>query len=99
VSTHFLDVDSGGNDLDVVERELRALSDDLAIEADEGAAVIVETVAVASLLVGVEVDTTGLDGEGSEMDDGNRRARRTQLTLRVASLMSSMRVESLRSSW
>lgn len=60
MSAHFLDVHSGGDDLDVVERELRALSDDLAVEADERAAVVVETVAVASLLVRVEVDTTSL---------------------------------------
>lgn len=53
-------MDSGGDDLDVVERELRALGDDAAVEGDEGAAIVVEAVAVAALLVSVQVQAAGL---------------------------------------
>lgn len=53
-------MDSGGDDLDVVERKLRALGDDAAVEGDEGAAVVVEAVAVAALLVRVQVQAAGL---------------------------------------
>lgn len=48
-----LQVDRGRDDFDVVEGELGALGDDLAVEGDEGAAVVVQAVAVTALLVGV----------------------------------------------
>lgn len=61
----LLDVNGGNDDFYVVEGELGALGDDVAVQSDEGAAVVVESVAVAALLVGVEVDTTGLYAKGS----------------------------------
>jgi hypothetical protein len=69
-----LQVDGRGNDLDIIEGELGALSDDLTVQGDEGAAVVVKAVAVAALLVGIKVETAGLcrgkvgSNEASEID-------------------------------
>ena len=71
VRAHVLHVDRRAHDLHVVERELRALGDDLAVHGDERAAVVVEAVAVAALLVRVEVDAAGLMGAVS--DGGGKR--------------------------
>lgn len=61
MSADFLNVDRGRDDLDVVERELRALRHDLAVDRDERAAVVVESITIASLLVCVEVYSSGLE--------------------------------------
>lgn len=53
---HLLNVDRGNDDFYVVEGKLGALSNDVAVQSDEGAAVVVESITVAALLVRVEVD-------------------------------------------
>jgi hypothetical protein len=63
VGTHVLDVDRRRDDLDVREGELRALRDDASVKRDHGAAVIVQPVAVAALLVRVEVHAAQLPTE------------------------------------
>ncbi len=60
VRTHVLDVDRSGDDLHVREGELRALSDDAPVECYHRAAIVIQPVAVASLLVRVEVHATEL---------------------------------------
>ena len=55
VRADVLDVDCRGDYFDVLERELGALGDDAAVDDDEGAAVVVEAISVAPLLVRVEV--------------------------------------------
>ena len=60
--TYVLDVDRRGHDLDVVQAELRALRDDLAVQRDHRAAVVVQAIAVAALLVRVQVDAAELQG-------------------------------------
>ena len=55
VRTHILQVDRRSDDLDVLERELRALGDDAAVHDDHGATVVVEAVPIAPLLVCIEV--------------------------------------------
>ena len=57
----ILQVESGGDHLDVVKGELRPLRDDLPVASDHGAAVVVQAISVAPLLVGVEVDSTKLE--------------------------------------
>ena len=42
------------------------MSDDLAVETDKGAPVVIESIAVAALLVGIEVDTTRLRKEAQQ---------------------------------
>ena len=66
VSTDVLEVECGGDDLDVVQTELGALRDNLAITGNHGAAVVVKAVAVASLLIRVQVDTTELYETGGD---------------------------------
>ena len=56
-----LQVDGGADDFDVVERELGTLRDHLTVQGDEGAAVVVQPVAVATLLVRVEVQPARLE--------------------------------------
>jgi len=92
-----LQVDRGGDNFNVVQGELGALGDDLAVEGDERAAVVVESVAIAALLVGVEVETAGL----RVITRSERYCEEEAVvrTLSVASLIKSMRVRSLRSSW
>ena len=60
MSADGFEVQCGRDDLDVGQGELRALSDDLAVEGDQGGSIIVQPVSVASLLIGVEVDTSEL---------------------------------------
>jgi len=68
------EVDRRADDLDVGERELGALGEDDAVRDDKGAAVIVEPVAVAALLVGVEVDAAELSVRPSETNVRGRGA-------------------------
>ena len=60
VRTHVLDIDRRGDDLNIREGELRALCDDTPVERDHRAAIIVQPVAVAALLVRVEVHAAQL---------------------------------------
>jgi hypothetical protein len=64
VGADFLDVNGRDNNFDVVERKLGTLSDDFAVERDEGASVVVESITVAALLICVEVDAAGLELAG-----------------------------------
>jgi hypothetical protein len=68
VRTHVLDVDRSGDDLYVREGELRALSDDATVERYHRAAIVIQPVAVASLLVRVEVHAAEL--RLSETEEG-----------------------------
>jgi hypothetical protein len=63
VRTHILDVDRSGDDLYVREGELRALSDNAPVERYHRAAIIIQPVAVASLLVRVEIHAAELHGK------------------------------------
>jgi hypothetical protein len=58
VRTHLLQIYRSCNDFDVVETELRALSYDLSIHQDHGAPIKIHSIAVAALLVCIEIDTT-----------------------------------------
>jgi hypothetical protein len=60
VRTHVFDVDRSGDDLYVREGELRALSDNAPVERYHRAAIVIQPVAVASLLVRVEVHAAEL---------------------------------------
>lgn len=63
MGAYSVQVDGGGDDFNVAEGELGALSDDDSVDGDEGGAVVVESVAVAALLVRVEVDPADLRGK------------------------------------
>ena len=60
VRAHVLDVNGRSDHLYVVQRELRALRHYPPVHDNHRAAVVVQPVAVASLLVCVQVDTAGL---------------------------------------
>jgi hypothetical protein len=60
VGVHGANVDRGGDDLDLVERELGAARENLAVQHDHARPVVVEALAVAPLLVGVEVQAAAL---------------------------------------
>ena len=62
VRTHIGEVDGRRDDIDVLEAELVALRDDLAVERDQGAAVVVHAIAIAAALIRVEVHTAELEG-------------------------------------
>lgn len=66
VRAHIFEVYRGGDHFDVIERELRALADNVAVDDDQGTAVVIEAVAVTALLVGVEVDAAELVATDSE---------------------------------
>jgi len=69
VGSDLLNVYGGSDNLDVIQRELRTLGKDLAIAEDKGTAIKVETVSIATLLVGVEVDSAALPGGlGNELE-------------------------------
>lgn len=61
VCTNVFEVDGRCYYFDVVQRELRTLSDDFAVNDDESTAVVVEAIAVATLLVRVEIDASELE--------------------------------------
>lgn len=61
--SNSFEIDGGCDDLDIGQGELRALSEDDAIESNHTGTIVVETITVASLLIGVEVDTTELMSE------------------------------------
>ena len=60
VRSHVLNIDRGGDYLYVREGELRALSDNAPVECYHRAAIVIQPVAVASLLVRVEVHAAEL---------------------------------------
>jgi hypothetical protein len=60
VRANVFNVYRSRNNLNIGERELRTLCDNGPIECNERTAVIIEPIAVTTLLVGVEVDTTEL---------------------------------------
>jgi hypothetical protein len=55
VRTHVLDVNRCTHNLNIVERELRALRDNVPVDRDERATIVVKPVAVAALLIGVKI--------------------------------------------
>jgi hypothetical protein len=55
-----LEVQRGRDHLDVRQGELRSLGDNLSVEGNQRGPIVIEPVAIASLLVGVEVDTSEL---------------------------------------
>lgn len=57
---HLLDVDGGYNYFDVVQRKLGALCDYLSINGNERASIVVQSISVATLLIGIEIDTARL---------------------------------------
>jgi hypothetical protein len=61
VRADCLKVKGSRDDFDIVERELAALRNDLAVECDEGGTIVVESVSVATLLIGVKVDSAELE--------------------------------------
>jgi hypothetical protein len=76
VCAYILDVDCRGDDLDVREGELRALSDDTPVKRDHRAAVVVQPVAVAAALVRVEVHPAELREPTFRNGEGGRKRRR-----------------------
>lgn len=60
VSPDGLEVQSGRDDLDVRQGELRSLGDDLSVESNQRRPIVIEPITVASLLIGVKVDTSEL---------------------------------------
>jgi hypothetical protein len=63
VATHILDVNSGSNDLYVVQRELRTLRDHFSVDGNHRTAVIIKPIAVAALLIRVQIDSTQLENK------------------------------------
>jgi hypothetical protein len=51
VSAYSLEIECCGDDLDVVERELRALGYDLAVHDNHTATVVIQTIAITALLI------------------------------------------------
>jgi hypothetical protein len=60
VRADLLNINRGRHDLDVVEAELRALRNDGPVERDHRAAIVVQPVAVAALLVRIQVHAAKL---------------------------------------
>ena len=74
VRTHILNVDRCGDDLYVCEGKLRTLRDDATVECYHRAAIIVQPVAVTSLLVRVEVHTAKLHKQVNIMSENGMTA-------------------------
>jgi hypothetical protein len=55
VGANVLNVDSCSDDLDVSQRELGSLGDDTAVHCNEGAAIVVQSISIATLLVSVQI--------------------------------------------
>jgi hypothetical protein len=53
MSSNVLNVDSGSDDFNVRHGKLSALSHDTPIYSNHGAAIIIETIAITSLLIGI----------------------------------------------
>lgn len=79
-SLDIIEIQRTSNDLHVIQGELTSLSDDAAIEGDQGAAIIVESIAIAALLIGIEVDATQL--ERSFLDELYSSIELSQLVMR-----------------
>lgn len=58
--THVLDVDSCRDNFDVIHRELRALGHDISIHNNHRTTIVVQSITVAALLIGVEIDAPAL---------------------------------------
>ena len=63
MSTDVLNVNGGCDNFDVVERELGTLRNDTPIKGNKGTTIIIKPVAIATLLVSIEVYTTKLNGK------------------------------------
>lgn len=92
---YLFNVHSGSDNLDVVERELRALGHDVAVDDDHRTPVVVQTITVAALLVSVQINATTLQTD--------QHLNHTQfgdiLTNLVACVIRLTRVSSFLSSW
>jgi hypothetical protein len=55
-----LEVQRGRDNLDIRQGELRSLGDNLSVESNQRRPIVIEPVAIASLLIGVKVDTSEL---------------------------------------
>lgn len=60
VCAYSLEVDSSSNDFNIGKRELRALRKDDAVQCNHTGAIVVEAIAIAALLIRVEVNATEL---------------------------------------
>lgn len=58
---YFFNVHSSSDHLDIVQGKLGALSDNFTVDDDHSTAIIVKSVAVASLLVGIEINASALN--------------------------------------
>jgi hypothetical protein len=67
VRSYRLKIECRRYDLDIVERELASLSDNLSVEGDESCAVVVQSISVATLLIGVKVDASELKSRTLEL--------------------------------
>ena len=61
VGSDILKVEGGRDHLDVLHRELGALSNDVPIDDNGRTAIIVETLPITALLIGKQVDTSSLE--------------------------------------
>lgn len=52
---YIFDINGGRHDFDIVQGELGALCDNLAVQCDKCTSIIIETVSVAALLVSIEI--------------------------------------------
>ena len=68
VRAHVLDVNGRSDDFYVVQRELRALCDHPPVHDDHRAAVVVQPIAIAPLLVSVQVNPAGLSRQAASAD-------------------------------
>lgn len=60
VCADSLYIHHGGDNFNVIQRELGTLSDDFPIDNNHSGTVVVEAVTAASLLVGIEIDSAVL---------------------------------------
>ena len=78
--THVLDVDRSRDHLHICEGELRALSDNASVERYHRAAIVIQPIPIASLLIRVEVHAAELHrkktGCLSETKEGINQAKR-----------------------
>jgi hypothetical protein len=98
VRAYLFNINRCADDLDVIERELATLGDNLAIKSDHGTSVVIETIPVTALLVRIEIHTSELSFVNFN-GSGGRFMDVSALAFNVASLISSTRLCSLRSSW
>ena len=61
MGAHILYVYGSRDDLNIVQTELGALGDDLSVESNHGATIVVEAVSIATLLIRIQIHTAELD--------------------------------------